>query len=240
MKTLWRLLSFFAIVNLLALVAFVGWLIRTDRLDRERVYGIRDMLAPTITEVQQAEDHEQTVREAEMTEEQTQWRDENPFPPSVRQVRHLERMEDRATELTRRAEADMEQLREQLRRDQEALAAERAAFEAKRDAFNAVQGDALTKAEQAQFDRVVGLLESIRPAQARDLLKQWVAEDDLDQAVRYLNAMKQRIAAKVLKEFKNPQEQVMAKELLERLQTLGQGTGAAQSASDDSTPGDTS
>ena len=39
MKTLWNIVSFMAVVHLLALLMFVGWLWRTERLDRGRVDG---------------------------------------------------------------------------------------------------------------------------------------------------------------------------------------------------------
>ena len=45
MKTLWNIVSFLAVVHLLALVMFVGWLWKSGRLDGARIDELREMLA---------------------------------------------------------------------------------------------------------------------------------------------------------------------------------------------------
>ena len=40
MRFLWNIVSFLAVVHLLALLMFVGWLWRTDRLDSQRVRAV--------------------------------------------------------------------------------------------------------------------------------------------------------------------------------------------------------
>ena len=54
MKTLWNIVSFLAVVHLLAVVMFVGWLWKSGRLDEARVGELREMLAMTIPEVEAA------------------------------------------------------------------------------------------------------------------------------------------------------------------------------------------
>ena len=55
-----------------------------------------------------------------------------------------------------------------------------------------------------------------------------------EQAVIYLDAMNQRIAGKVLAEFKTDDEVKLAKELLERVRTLGRPDGQASDPTDSS------
>src|ERR1043165_2032649 len=55
MKFLWNLLAVLAIANVLGLLAFVGWLRSSDRLDRERLHEIRTVLTKTVAQ-RKAED----------------------------------------------------------------------------------------------------------------------------------------------------------------------------------------
>ena len=54
MRVLWNMLSFLAVVNLLALAMVAGWLWKTDRLDRDRLERLRALFAQTITNEQAA------------------------------------------------------------------------------------------------------------------------------------------------------------------------------------------
>jgi len=75
--------------------------------------------------------------------------------------------------------------------------------------------------EDAQFQRVVRLLETIPAKQAKENLIALIEGGNTGDAVHYLDAMKQYNAAKVLREFKTDEEQQLATELLQRLKTLG-------------------
>lgn len=55
----------------------------------------------------------------------------------------------------------------------------------------------------------------------------------IDQMVAYLNAMAPRAANKILREFKTPDEVVLATELLEKLRIFGFEAEAAELASHD-------
>ena len=54
MKTIWSIVSFLAVVNLLALTTFAVWLWHSDRLDGERVQQVRELFSMTIPEAQAA------------------------------------------------------------------------------------------------------------------------------------------------------------------------------------------
>ena len=69
MKSIWTITSFFAIVHLLALMLFIGWLWRSDRLDMGRVQQLRELLAPTITE-QAENEREEAGQQTEVTNAQ--------------------------------------------------------------------------------------------------------------------------------------------------------------------------
>src|SRR5262245_5159526 len=50
MKKLWNILSVISVANVVALGAFAGWLVKSDRLDMNRVRDARIALAKTITD----------------------------------------------------------------------------------------------------------------------------------------------------------------------------------------------
>ncbi len=229
MKTLWTALSFLAVVNLLALAMFTGWLYQSGRLNEARLEQVRELFrlpvdeAARLAEEKSAEDDELRQQEAE------EHRRQNPLPPSSQQISYMARIQDQTHEFERRAQAEIEALRNQLLAAQETLAAERAAFSEEKSAWESAVTENADAAENAQFRRVVTLLEQLRPKQAKELVMQWATGGDQLQAVKYLNAMNPRLAAKVLAEFKNDETQV-ARELLERLRTLGQLTGDPEDA----------
>ncbi len=54
MRSAWNTVSFLAVVHLLALGMFAGWLGYTQRLDRERLNAVRDLFALTTVEARMA------------------------------------------------------------------------------------------------------------------------------------------------------------------------------------------
>ena len=45
MKTIWNVLAFLAITNMLALILFGVWLMATGRVDRDRALAVRELVA---------------------------------------------------------------------------------------------------------------------------------------------------------------------------------------------------
>jgi len=88
------------------------------------------------------------------------------------------------------------------------------------------------KAEQLR--KIVKVLESFAPKRAKLHIIELVNSGSKGQAVIYLDAMNQRIAGKVLAEFKTDQEVKLAKELLERVRTLGRPDRQASDPTDSS------
>ena len=52
MRTLWNVISFLAVVHLLALLIVVGWLWQSGRITKERVQQTRELFALTESEAQ--------------------------------------------------------------------------------------------------------------------------------------------------------------------------------------------
>ncbi|MGI9012756.1 MAG: hypothetical protein ACR2GY_00735 [Phycisphaerales bacterium] len=230
-RAIWNGIMILAVVNLLAAGAFIGWLWQSGRLNQDRVHAIRDLLEPTIAETEQlALDAKQTAEQAEIVRLEAV-RDANPMPPSATRVHLVERIKQSDEDRIRRAREEMADLQAQLISARGLLAAERKAFEAERNAYRAGTETTAEAFAKAQFARVVTLLEQIPARQAKDMLVALMQQQQTDDAVAYLNAMKPFSAAEVVKSFKG-QEQALATELLQRMKALNPSSAVAEGAND--------
>lgn len=217
MRMLWQLAATAAIVNLLAVLAGVGWLVGSGRLDRERWDAIRTIVAAPPGDPEPAT--EPTVEEPAGSIRPTSARIEAIDREIRQQALSLRRLRDEKEQLDRALE---ERSAELDRRE--------AAFREEREAW---EGTTLADREariDAQFRKTVRLLESVPPKQAKDLLLELVREGDRAGAVAYLDAMSAYKASSVLKTFKGEDETRVAADLLEELRVRGQRAGSAQTA----------
>ena len=235
MKTAWNVVSFLAVVHLLALVMFAGWLWHTDRLDGDRLGELRALFAPSIAEARAAA--EQSGREVESVRQQQAEqarRQEPPLPASDRVARLSAARQDQE-----RAGHHLDLVRRQLLQQfdiaAQQLESERGALDAERQGFEQGMDVDQQRRHREQLTKAVKLLEALPPKQAKQKIVELVQSGKSDQAVVYLDAMNQRAAGKVLAEFKTDEDNKLATELLERIRTLGlrsTGTGALEDPSD--------
>jgi len=235
MKTAWNIVSFLAVVHLLALLMFAGWLWQTDRLDGGRVTELRALFAPTLAEARAAVEQAGLEADARLVHQAEQARRQDPPLPTSDRVARLTaaRQEDE------RAEHHLELVRRQLLQQfdiaAQQLEDQRGVLDADRQGFEQGVGAEQQQRHITQLTKAVKLLESLPPKQAKQKIVELVQSGNQDQAVVYLDAMNQRAAGKVLAEFKTDEENKLATELLERIRTLGlrrAGTGALEGSSD--------
>ncbi len=220
MRTVWIILSTLAIANLLALAGLAGWLVATDRLDRDRLESIRELLATTITEesaqIEQAnaEADELAARDAALakarrlplTSEQALALAESFDQLSTREIDRLDRQAQDLRRTLAQEQADLDQRREEF-------AAEVRAFDERRDAILELEGS-------EQFNKAVKLYQSLKAPVAKDIFQTLLMEGELEQVVAYLDAMSARPASKIIAEFEK-EDPAVAAELLENLRTRG-------------------
>lgn len=226
MRSIWTIASFFAIVHLLALLLFIGWLWRSDRLDMDRVQQLRDLLAPTISEQTEMEESRQQseVTNAELTR-----------LPSAEQIVRLTTLQEQEQKSAQRMKDESDMLARQFELLAKQTEAEREAFEIDRQRWeDATRAERERKTDE-QFAQTVQQYESLPAKQSKDMLLELIGKGQQQQAVAYLDAMKPRAANKILKEFKSPTEIVLATELLEELRTFGLGTVDPKESGNDDT-----
>ena len=216
MRSLWSIVSFLAVVNLLALMLLIGWLWQSGRLNPERLREVRALLAAPVLD--EAEAGGSTAGGGDGVEAEA---DSPPPLPSAMQVEYTFALQEQAEQATRRMAEAKRLLEAQLERTMTQLQREREQFEQERRSWtDSVREDRERKADE-QFAKVVKQLESIPAKQAKAILVELAGQGSMEQAIAYFDAMQPRAAAKVLKEFKTQPENTLATELLERLRTFG-------------------
>lgn len=235
MKTVWNILSFLAVVHLLALAMFVAWLWHSDRLDGDRVQQVREMFSMTIPNARIAVKQAQVRTEAELEQRRDQAFGEDPPFSSAATI-------EIGSQVTRHTDQEIRRLEDSKKR-QLAQLAEAQRVSEEREAESKARVEAWEKAvaadkkrqEDEQFAKAVKLLESQQPKQSKMIIVELVGTGKMDQAVAYINAMDDRKRAKLLGAFKTPVEQKLATELLEQLRTFGQPADGPDDASNANT-----
>jgi hypothetical protein len=234
MKTLWNIVSFLAVVHLLALVMFVGWLWKSGRLDSNRIDELRAMLAMTIPEAQASADRAAEQAALEQRKRADESLRQNPGLPSGERMRTTFDARQSEQRSVRRISDVKAEYARQMAQAQARIDEQREALEARQQSIDSGAAGEIEQQTAEQLKKTVKLLESLPPKQAKRQIVELVNSGDKDQAVIYLDAMNQRIAGKVLAEFKTDDEVKLAKELLERVRTLGRPDGQASDPTDSS------
>jgi len=220
MKPLWTALSVMAVANLLALVAFVGWLQMSDRLNSERVMEVRQLLKETISE-RQAREAKMRL-EAEAAKDAEEARAHAQLPPitasNTLELRLQQSQADQARLDSIRREVQI--MQDTLRRERLALDSERVAFEKERSEFQAARRQVAETEGNAQFKKTLATYEALKPDKAKAALAELIREQQKPQVVAYLNAMQERTRTRIIDEFIKDDPK-LATELLELLRTRG-------------------
>lgn len=210
-----------AVANVAAVLAFVGWMKFSDRLNSPRIEQVRQIFAPTIT---QQKLKEEEARAGLLTERKAAEEAARLSRPAVTSEMELTaRIE--TTELDRQRQ---QRLRDEIVQLQATISAKLdeletlgvQVLEARRD-FEEITRKTRELATDQQFKKSLGVLEAMKPGQARAALQEVMGgPDGKEKTVDYLNAMDEGVRAKVLQEFLKDEPKVAA-DLLEALRTRG-------------------
>ena len=231
MKTIWNVLAFLAITNMLALILFGVWLMATGRVDRDRALAVRELVAiPIDVEVHaEAEAEAEAIRLEQAAEESSSLAG---LPMGS------EAQIDAVDDLAQLGQLRLRQMEEENRRDRKILDAyERQLTERERalaaevSAFNAMKARHLEESGEASFATVVKLLESLPPRQAKDQILLMVSSDTPEEAVTILRAMRAGSRTEIIAQMKSEDEKKVASDLLEGLRAPSV-SGGLQETSD--------
>jgi hypothetical protein len=220
-KTLWNAVSFIAVVNLLAMLMFVAWLWQSQRIDAARIEQLRELFARTTPEIEQETAAKAAERAAALAQAEIDARERRPVITSAAQIAALSSVQEQEAQAARRLGDEQRQLLALLETRRAELEQGIAQFETGKQAWDAQVKRQQQRRTDEQFLKAVEQYESVPPKLAKQMIQQLVRDQDVEQAVAYLDAMDARAAKKILSEFKTAEEIDLATELLERLRTLG-------------------
>ena len=227
MKNLTNVLVLTLALNFLALAGAAGWLFQSKHLNRERVHAIREIVFPHPAPASAAT---QPVSEDAATTQPILKLDELIARQSGRsaaeQVEFLQHTFDAQMAQLDRRQRELADLQRQVDIAKEQMTRDRATFDTEKSA--------LTAREQ-QVDRLAndkGFQDSLARYQAMSgkQVKQIFMTLDDDTVMNYLQTMEPRTAARIIKEFKAPDEVQRIQKVLEKMRVAQARNAGAQNS----------
>ncbi len=220
MKFIWNILSIVAVANLLALLALVGWLAASDRLDMDRMRSVRAALATTLTDDRTRLEAEKKTAEAG-AKAAIQKAALGAPPVTAAERLNLKLEQGRAdVQRAERVRKEIEDLRRALLLERERLDRDIASFRAEKASFEDQRARLAGGIGDEQFQKTLTTLEGLKPDKAKAALQPLLDEGAIDQVVAYLDGMQDRTRTKVIDEFIKGDAK-LASDLLQRLRTRG-------------------
>jgi hypothetical protein len=153
-----------------------------------------------------------------------------PTPPlqeyvSLEQIAQQRAMHLRHIELR---EQMLKTLQEQIQSHQQLLAEEKRRYETQRAEFETKLAALRQQAESEGTSQTAAILQRLKPAQAKEQILRMLQENQTDQVVSLLSEMQESKRAKILNEFKTPEETAKLAEVLRRLRQGAPVAGLAE------------
>lgn len=231
MKSLWNIVSFLAVVNLLAFAMLMVWLWQSDRLSSTRVQQLREILSLTVTQEKASHDEAEQKAQAEAATALNEQIQANPPVESVAQLRQITLIKYEQEQARRRLEDERNVLLTALNTESARLEEQRAELERQKTAWESAVHQERQRKNDEQFLQTVRQLEQLPAKQGKQMIVELIDTKQSKTVVAYLDAMSPRACAKILKEFKTEAEIKLATELLEQLRTFGlESTGGLPQA----------
>jgi len=218
MKKLWTLVSVIAILNLLAVLGFAGWVYTSGRVDQARIQEVQSLFGETVAE------RDQRIAEEEKAAAEAIANAEKPLPEIALTADERNRVRVEMTQVDRqrreRTEREIDDLKASLMRQQRMIDADRAALLGEQQAFDEMR-ERLEITEGAdQFAKSLAVLSGLKSKDAMTAMQALLAQGKDEQVVSYLSKMDERVRTKIFAEFVKVDEQLAAN-LLESLRTRG-------------------
>ena len=226
MKKLFNVIVLVLAINFIALAAGVGYLKQSGHLDKDRVLAIKDILFPApaaqpaaATQPTANPTTQPMVRLEELLAQQS-------GRPASEQVEFIQHTFDAQMAQIDRRQRELNDLQAQIDLAKGQLARDRSAVAQKEKTLTAREQEATKLESDKGFQDSLALYKSMPSKQVKSI---FLAMDDRNVA-QFLQAMEPRAAAKIVKEFKSPEESQFIQKALQRLRE-SQANGATTQAS---------
>jgi hypothetical protein len=210
MKRLFSVLVLLLALNGLGAAGYVGWLVRSGSLDRQKFDAIRQIIFPVPLAVVPTTQPVVTVPPPLKLEELLA---QYAGRPPVEQLAYIREAFDAQMAQLDRAQREMLALKAQAESAQAAAQRERQTLEHDQQKFQASQRSAAQLATDKGFQDSLALYSTLPAKQVKTL----VMGLEVETAVQYLQEMEPRAAARITKEFKSADETERLKTILARM-----------------------
>jgi hypothetical protein len=229
MKKLFNVIVLTLAVNFLAVAGAVVYLRADGRINRERVFAIKEILFPAPA----TQPSEHTTRPADPTtqpllrlEELLSKQTGRSAAEQVEFIRHT--FDAQMAQLDRR-QRELSDLQRQVDLAKEQLARDRSSLGQQKGALEAREQEAARLESDKGFQDSLAMYKSLPGKQVKSIFM--TLDDKL--VGQYLRAMEPRASARIVKEFKSPEEAQFIQKVMERIrqQTQQQQASSASPAS---------
>jgi flagellar motility protein MotE (MotC chaperone) len=209
-------------LNFLLLAGGVGWLRSSGHLDRSRANAIKLILFPATTQSSgtAANTAQPTTRPMARLEALL---DREAGKSGIEQVQDIQNSVDEQSALIERSRRELDSLRTQVELAREDLESKQQAIDQRTQELSAREEEAQRLAADKGFQDSLALYQAMPAAKVKQI---FLGLDDAT-IVNYLQAMQPRNAAKILKEFKSPDETARIQRVLEKMRTSQAGATTA-------------
>ncbi len=222
MKKLLSALVLLLAMNFLAAAGGVGWLAKTGRLDRAKVMDIKKILFPP----PQPKAPEATLEEAATTQPTArldQLLSQASGRSAQEQVDFIRQSFDVQVAQLDRRQRELADLQRQVDLAKQQLALDRGKFEQDQKDLTARQQMETKLASDKGFQDSLAVYTSMPPPKVKQIFMSLT--DDVMQ--EYLQAMEPKQAAKIVKEFKTPEEVDRIQRVMEKMRLAAPPTQAS-------------
>ncbi|MDP9173017.1 MAG: hypothetical protein M3O30_04020 [Planctomycetota bacterium] len=214
MKKLFSVLVLLLALNFLALVGALGWLVKSGHLDKARIGQVKSILFPVTDSTPQAalkETTDSSVTHPAMGLDQLMaLQTGRPASEQVEFIQHT--FDAQRLELDRR-QRELTDLKLQVDLANQKLSSDRAALEKEKKALTDREQESARLATDKGFQDSLELYNNLPSPRVKTIFLA-LNEGTVQQ---YLEAMQPRVASKIIKEFKTPEEIGFIQRVLERI-----------------------
>jgi hypothetical protein len=219
-QLLFALIAYVCVATMISLALGVAYLWHNDRLSDEKLFRLVALL--------------QDVDVGQIGQAQVKSGDEvPPQEPSLDDMLHHQEIRDRNYEVKllalQRGRQEYDDRLQQLK-----IQTDRYDRLAQEWQSRLQKEEELTT--QENLAKVVSQLEQLRPPVAKDMLKRWIEEERMDDAILLMSKMSENRLGKILKTFETPEELTQLHEIQQRIIDGGAGAEQLKKALDDLTP----
>ena len=216
MKKLFSVLTLLLAVNFLAVAGGVGYLVQTKKLTKESVAKIKDVLfaepevaAPTTQPVAEAKGNPATQPALRLEELLAK----KSGQTATEQVQFIQQAFDSQMAVLDRRQREMADQKALIDKAKAQLAKDREDLERQRQDLSDKQKEATRLADDKGFQDSLALYNTLPGKQVKTIFM------SLDDTViqQYLQSMEPRASARIVKEFKSPEELARIQKVLERI-----------------------